>query len=426
MTPSRTMTGEAILFVAPTSSTSISVSPLPTVTGGGSGVTWTIIPPLGNFVEAGATRMFFAFWGHGTFDGTDLTITFNQTVDWTCHLIDWANTKTTHPFINMHWTPLAGGNTTTMDLYQQTRIGSNNALGVFAMHGNANEVISITNSDGTSLRDDAGAAFVLSVKSFWKASDFTGDKVNLTWVTSSSSGGYMYEVQATDSTGGPNANWRWLQEWADASGTITTAAFTPQANEIIIFYGIEERTGGAGADFTTVVDGSANAYSKLGSVLLDSEHMLFAWAFRYGASPPTGTTITGTLPANHTGAVGGLIGLRKYDNTALGGSTNTDFLAQAAVTNTTASGTTVTGTLTGVATNSAILAIGGNKLTTDDNFTFEAGWVSAVKLRDNTLGQENVTAGSTSIAVWNGSTDPTCTLTANGTTALAIIMLEIA
>jgi hypothetical protein len=124
--------------------------------------------------------------------------------------------------------------------------------------------------------------------------------------------------------------------------------------------------------------------------------------------------------------VGGIIGIRKYDNTALAGSSNTDFLAQAAVTNTAAASTTVTGTLTGVATNSAILAIGGNALTTNDNFSFEQGWIPAIQTQGNQLGQENATAASTTTAVWNDSADSTCTLTASGSTSLAIIMLEIA
>lgn len=431
VTPSTTPVGEVMLHVGLTDGASITGPPA--ITGGGGGVTWTFLPPRGNEDANGAsTRATFLFWGHGTFDGTAITCTpfdsGGNTDECTLHLIDWANASSTKPFTHVAFTTLLNGNSITIDQYQQKRVGSNNVLGGFVFDGVAAQ--SHTLSEGTVLQHDAAAGFVLSVTSFWHNTDFTNYVVSTSGFSSSSSGGHLYEVQASDSDGGPTANFAPVAlGWSDASGNTTNPSaggFTPKANQIVVWCAVTEKASST-ASFTGVADGSANAYTEIGKVNPDANHTMHVWAFRYGASPPSATQITGTFTGTLIGTVGTMTGLLKEDGTALAGSTNTDWLAQAAITNTATAATSISATVPNIAQHSAVLAFIAktDTVTPAADFVFEQGWIPATRPRDETFGKAFET--ECVLPIWlGGNEDSTPSATCAAAGNLAIIALEIA
>lgn len=427
LTPTRTCTGEVALLVQFAIGTSISGPP--TITGGGSGVTWTRIPPTLNESMPPSSRQFFFFWGHGTFDGSNITITpaDNPTGECGAHLIDWADTKTTKPFMKLTRTVLAGANHTSHVQYQQLRAGSNNALGGYTFHGSAGTTEGISIDNGTVLKSLTQGTGILTTLSYWKATDFTNHKVTANWPTSSSSGGYMYEVQATDGDDGPHANIRSMWDWSDNAGNITvTQTITPKANEVVCFIIISERAASS-ADLASVSDGS-NSYSKVAAFNIDADHRCHVWAFRYGATPPTNVTITATNTLPLIGSVGTILGLRKEDGTGLAGSTNTDWLVQS-VTNSASSATSISATVSSIAQHSSILAVFGKCFPTGTvpaaDMVFKEGWVVPFAGRDivNT-GEVNESQGI--LVSWlGGDEDSTPSATTTEAGNLGVLALEV-
>lgn len=424
LSPVSTAVGEVMLQIG--RADSLTVTAPPVISGGGT-VTWALVPPIGNVQESGVSRQFYHFWGHGTFDGSDVTIDFtagngSAATECTAFMVDWVNTKPGHPFGKLFYYPLPAGNTTSIDVYQMRRSHANNALGGFVFDGKAQQTH--TYSEGTILAQLAPPGFILTCSSFWKASDFTNFKLTVSWATLSSNGAYIYEVFSPDSDTGPTANVnRKCVDWADNSGDILTPAFSPKPNEVIIFKALTERVGSS-TDFTTVQDSVGGTYSKIDAFNVDADHRMHVWACRYGATPASGITIQ-TSGLSHTGALGNVLGLLKQDGSGLAGTTNTDWLVQA-VHSTVVASSSITGTLTGVKLHSAILAFLGRDSATAD-WTMEQGWAFASSRNtDGHLGAANSTATAADLAVWlAGDEDPTFTGTVGGASDLGIVMLEV-
>ncbi len=168
----------------------------------------------------------------------------------------------------------------------------------------------------------------------WYNTDFTGYKFTHSWLTNTaSSGAFLYEVQASDSDDGPHANVRCITGAFDAAGALSFT-FLPKANEVVVFCSCGERSTNPTNDWLSVVGTTSDTYTEItgAAVMVDADHRLMAYAFRYGASP-TSTTVTATPTAGgaQVGTAYTVVGLMDEDNTGISGSTNIDWIAQSAV-----------------------------------------------------------------------------------------------
>lgn len=431
LTPTRTCTGKALLWVALTDGQTITTPGVVTGGGVGAAVTWKWIPPVGNEdALGGSTRKIFAYQGTGTFNGSAITFTPTDgaTGECTMHLIDWADTAPTgDPFICNVFTPLAGSNSTFHDEYQMDRLSPNNVLTGFAFNGNADNPHTL--SEGTVIRHDQAPGFILSVTSWWLNTDLSVQgpfQFRLSGYTSSSCGGFILQVRASDSPAGPTAATpRGMLDWTDNAANIDTAAYTAKANEVVLFSAITEKAGDV-TDFLTCADaaGAGNAFTKILKVNLDADHALHLYAFRYGASPPVGTTLRATHTGSLTGSVGELTGFLKADGTALPGSTNTDWIVQSG-SRASAASTSIdpAGGLTGVVATSGVLAVFAGDLATAD-FVFKQGWVPIVKGRDSTFGNGFET--ETILILWHAGNVDMSPSASCSVRDLALAWLEVA
>lgn len=436
ITPSSTPVGEVMLHISVTNGTSI--TPSVVVTGGGaapSDVTWRMMRPVGNDVQAASSRKQFLVWGTGTFNGSAITVTFVEAVDCNIHLIDWANTKPGKPFTHVWFTPLPNGNFRQVTQYQQRRIGSNNALAVFVFNGTAQETHNITEGvafgafGGAILKHSNPAGLVCTTTSFWKASSFTDFQVTTDWNAgaTASSGGFMYEVQATDSDNGPQSMLRRINAGGDPSGNVGTPsvpAYFPKPNEVVIFATISERPGSS-VGFSNVTDSSSNAFSEAYRMNLDADHVFQVWSFRYGASPPAAPTIQGVwaAPGPVVGSVWALFGVLKEDGTGPPGTTNLDWIRQI-VSNTAAGSTGISVAVPSPLTTGSILALFGKDNSAVD-FTLEQGWVYATNRNNNEVVFGSGNESQCIFAAYLGGDEDPSASTTYATADAAAIGIEI-
>lgn len=434
LTPTSTPVGEVMLHCVLTNSSSVATDLV--ASGGGASpgdVTWRTMRPYGNDVQATSSRKMFMIWGHGTFNGSDITLTIGgATVDWEVHLIDWANTKTSRPFIKLWYTPLPSGNHSDIDMYQQRRVGSNNAIAGLVFDGVANQthVLKDGGSTGTDitstnvLRHTAQAGLVCTTTSFWKASSFTNFKLNTSGFTASSTGALSYEIQATDSDDGPNCNTRRILDFHDLSGNVVSSAIFPKPNEVVVFACISERPGST-VGFTGVADSSGNTYDEVFRINLDADHVFQIWAHRYNASPPSAPTITGTWasPSPVIGSTGTIQGVFKEDGTGPPGTTNLDWFRQI-VSNTVSAATAIAVTLPSMLQHGGVMGFFGRNSSAQD-WIFEQGWVYSGNRPDDGVSFGHGSKTQCIFSVYNGG-DEDNTLSASVVAAgnLAVIGIE--
>jgi len=354
-------------------------------------------------------RSGFLWQLEGTLNGGDITVTFGVLCEEAAiYLVDWADAKTSKPFIHA----VASGsmaNASTRTVHHQRRAHASNALCGFLFNGDGNNAT--TSDEGTELQTFNFNPGLSSGQLVWKASDFTAFKIDWTWTTSISNLALVFEVQDPLSDDGGKATFLDTSPGLvngpsnDVGGNVTTGAFTPLASDVIIFDLVGERN--PPIQPTSVIDSLGNNYAEIGHV--DDPggiHRLWRYAFRYVTAPGS-TTITFTL-ATLLGSVFELITLRGTT-----GITNTDF-GGALFTNVAASTTSLAIDMGGIGDHSGVLATFAKDSVTED-FVLEDGWINPDLRSENRVGFGSET--ECILMAWLGGDEDTIPSITTGTAA---------
>ena len=412
LTPSSSATGPVMLVVGCDSSPLVQV--LSTVSGGGTGITWTILADSSDWAAGtDLKRIFYVRGVGGTFDTSNITATFTGDVHhFHAQLIDCAGASSQVAcHIERHDPNAPNGSTRTV--YHQRPASANNRILASVAIGTGADPTVV--GEGTELAETvlAGGFHIRTAAS--DAGGYGDFKEDVSWTGSFSSMYLACEIMDAGASAGATAT-RWaLIAGGDAGDDIVTTAFTPSANSVVCFAAVGERVANS-QDFTTVRDsqGSPKDYAKVSAINVDADHRLHLWAARYTSSPGS-ITITGDFPVVLTGAAYYVFELRDTQ-----GTTDTDW-GGTPVTGTTVAGTSLALSALSVGLNGAVLALWGKDSGTE-NFVVEPGYVPMNPSDDNGKGNETNNVFPTWLG---GDEDNTASITAGATSDLAGIALEV-
>jgi hypothetical protein len=405
-----TVVGKGLVIVAAHDATGIAV---PTLSGGGPS-SYTF---LGQNQAASNPRNVWWFEAVGSYDGTDITVTFSSSTDG-CRaaLVDMGVDGS---FVHFEG---RGGSlpapSTHFIRHQHLGQPENTLITAIAIGRSAGQ--SSTHDTGVTELYDVDPGSVIAFAVGYKVGGLADFKHDWTFQEDAPHGvpGCIEFVPTGNDDGSTATRIGYAPSNSGSGLSADTISHAPQSGRVFGLGIITQRTASS-ADPTSVQfdpTGTPVSFTKVAAVNIDADRRLHLYAHRF-TSTPTPAVIRATFAAVQSGYA-----FYPFEILNPQGSTDTDW-AGTPVTNT-GTGTTASATLGSVGSNGAVLAIFGKDATVQD-WTTEEGFVPIGQDFDQDGHGAGGTATASIFGTWNGTDDDLTPSATIGTSSdWAVITVE--